>query len=42
MERICVAFRWEAGDILLVDNVQAYHSRRSFVPPRRLLAALAK
>jgi hypothetical protein len=42
MEEICVAFLWEKGDVLYVDNLQAYHSRRTFVPPRRLLASLGK
>jgi len=40
LETNCVAFRWEKGDVLLVDNRQVLHSRRTFVPPRRVLATL--
>lgn len=40
LEENCVAFKWEKGDVLLVDNRQVLHSRRTFVPPRRVLATL--
>ena len=35
-----VAFRWQAGDVLLIDNAKAMHSRETFVLPRRILASL--
>ena len=35
-----VAFEWQMGDVLLLDNKQAMHSRASFTPPRRILAAV--
>lgn len=35
-----VAFQWQAGDVLLIDNYKALHSRETFVPPRRVLASL--
>jgi len=35
-----VAFAWKKGDILIVDNGSVLHSRQSFEPPRRVLAAL--
>ncbi|CAE7190995.1 unnamed protein product [Symbiodinium pilosum] len=35
-----VAFAWKKGDILIVDNSSVLHSRQSFEPPRRVLAAL--
>ncbi|CAJ1439968.1 unnamed protein product, partial [Effrenium voratum] len=35
-----VAFAWKKGDILIVDNTRVLHSRQSFEPPRRVLAAL--
>ena len=35
-----VAFKWEKGDVVLVDNRQTLHARTTFVPPRRILAAL--
>ena len=40
MERNKVAFRWQAGDALLLNNATVMHSREDFVPPRRILAAL--
>ena len=36
----CVSFKWERGDVLVVDNRLALHARKSFEPPRRILAAL--
>jgi len=36
-----VAFKWQAGDMLLLDNKLVMHSRASFTPPRRILAAVA-
>uniref|UniRef100_A0A7S2FQQ0 NADP-dependent oxidoreductase domain-containing protein n=2 Tax=Octactis speculum TaxID=3111310 RepID=A0A7S2FQQ0_9STRA len=36
--RVC--FPWQTGDILLIDNRVAMHSRESFLPPRRTLASL--
>lgn len=35
-----VAFRWNKGDVLLIDNTLVMHSRETFEPPRRVLAAL--
>ena len=42
MEALAVAVPWQVGDVLLVDNHLVQHSRREFVPPRRVLASLAK
>ncbi|HEV2146071.1 MAG TPA: TauD/TfdA family dioxygenase [Longimicrobiaceae bacterium] len=36
-----VMFDWEAGDVLLVDNMLASHARESFRGPRRVLVAMA-
>ena len=36
----CVAFAWQAGDVLLLDNRKALHSRQSYEGPRRVLASL--
>lgn len=42
MEEVAVAIPWQKGDLLLLDNHTAQHSRKTFVPPRRVLASLAK
>lgn len=42
MEELCVSFEWRSGDVLLVDNRTAMHSRRPFTGPRRILAAIAR
>jgi hypothetical protein len=33
---------WEAGDLLLVDNLRTAHSRESYEGPREVLVALAE
>lgn len=35
-----VVFRWEEGDILLLDNVLMAHGRRPFVGPRRIVVGM--
>lgn len=42
LEEESVAFPWQKGDVLLIDNMAVLHSRRSFDPPRRILASLCK
>ncbi|KAK4754028.1 hypothetical protein SAY87_002132 [Trapa incisa] len=42
LEEECVAVPWRKGDVLLIDNWAVLHSRRSFTPPRRVLASLCK
>lgn len=39
IERAC---RWQAGDVLLVDNVRAAHGRRAYRGERRLLVMLTE
>jgi len=41
MERAQVAFAWEAGDALILNNSTVMHARQNFCPPRRILAALS-
>ena len=36
-----VCERWEAGDLLLVDNIRAAHARESFEGPREVVVAMA-
>lgn len=35
-----VAFRWQANDVLLVDNMQVAHGRNRFTGQRKVIAAL--
>lgn len=41
-EEESVAVPWKKGDVLLLDNLIVLHSRRSFQPPRRILASFGK
>jgi hypothetical protein len=38
----CVAFSWQKGDVLYIDNNAVLHSRQSYEGPRRILACLGK
>lgn len=40
LDECSVSFKWEQGDVLVIDNRQVLHARKSFEPPRRILAAL--
>jgi hypothetical protein len=42
MQEECVAFRWQKGDVLVIDNALVMHSRRPFCGPRRILASIAR
>ncbi|MCG8417119.1 MAG: TauD/TfdA family dioxygenase [Proteobacteria bacterium] len=42
MKEHCVAFPWQKGDVLVVDNRLTMHSRNPFTPPRRILASVAR
>ncbi|KAK1290093.1 Clavaminate synthase-like protein [Acorus calamus] len=42
LEEESVAIPWQKGDIMLIDNLAVLHSRRSFDPPRRILASLCR
>lgn len=36
------SFQWQVGDVLLLDNVLTAHARSPFVPPRKVVVAMAK
>ncbi|XP_023515356.1 clavaminate synthase-like protein At3g21360 [Cucurbita pepo subsp. pepo] len=42
LEEESVAIPWQKGDVLLIDNWAVLHSRRPFLPPRRVLASLCR
>ena len=41
MNEECVAFKWQKGDMLLIDNSLVLHSRRPYTGRRRILASIA-
>ena len=41
-DRLAIDFTWRKGDVVMIDNRQVLHGRRSFTPPRRILATLCK
>ncbi len=41
MDEECVTFRWQKGDVLLIDNSLVMHARRPYQGPRRILASIA-
>ena len=42
MNEIRVAFKWSKGDLLLIDNRTAMHSRLPFDGTRRVLSSLVR
>jgi alpha-ketoglutarate-dependent taurine dioxygenase len=40
LDESSVSFTWKQGDVLLIDNRQVLHARKSFETPRRVLAVL--
>jgi amino acid adenylation domain-containing protein len=40
--RAQVSFPWQAGDVLLVDNMKVSHGRAPFTGPRRVVVAMAE
>ena len=33
---------WQAGDLMLVDNIRTAHSREAYVGPREVLVGMAE
>ena len=42
MEEKSVLFRWQEGDLLMVDNVLVSHGRMPFIGPRKILVAMSQ
>lgn len=42
MEQKSVLFRWQEGDLLLLDNVLVSHGRMPFTGPRKILVAMSE
>jgi amino acid adenylation domain-containing protein/non-ribosomal peptide synthase protein (TIGR01720 family) len=40
--RASVSFPWQAGDLLLLDNMLVAHARNSFVGPRKIVVAMGE
>lgn len=40
MDRESVAFSWQEGDVLVIDNMLVAHSRSPFTGPRKIVVAL--
>jgi len=34
--------RWQAGDLMLVDNIRTAHSREAYQGPREILVGMAE
>jgi len=41
-EEQAMSFKWEQGDILMVDNMLVAHGRRSFIGPRKIVVAMGE
>jgi len=41
-DELAVTFRWQEGDIMMLDNFLASHGRESYVGPRRVVVAMAE
>jgi hypothetical protein len=40
--RVAVPVEWEAGDVLMLDNILTAHGRAAFVGERKILVAMTK
>jgi alpha-ketoglutarate-dependent taurine dioxygenase len=40
-EAEAVGISWQAGDVMIIDNILAAHGRETFAPPRRVLFAMS-
>ena len=41
-EELCVEFTWQAGDLVVLDNMLVAHARRPFTGSRKILVAMAE
>ena len=42
MDELAVAYKWQQGDVILIDNRLTMHSRKTFEKPRVVLASLCR
>ena len=42
IEEESIQFKWEKGDVLVLDNLALLHGRRPSLPPRRVLVTTCK
>jgi len=42
LERACVEFLWQTGDLVAVDNMLVAHARRPYKEPRKMLVAMGE
>jgi alpha-ketoglutarate-dependent taurine dioxygenase len=36
-----IVFPWQAGDVMVIDNILAMHGRKPYRGPRRIVVAMA-
>ena len=41
-DRLAIRFPWQAGDVILLDNMMVAHSRDPFEGTRKILVAMAE
>ena len=41
-EKICVRIPWQAGDVIMLDNMLAAHARDPYEGPRQIVVAMGR
>lgn len=42
LQQLAVVFRWQEGDLLMLDNMLVAHGRKPFTGPRKIMVAMAE